>query len=820
VARIRESSDKPNVKTSDSVDESDDIQKMEGPIPLNAFRAALTFENCEHRTRSLTQRVTTDEYVAYGWQALHGKNKEERVVNGFSGISDHARLRSFRLQHQCGFEGAHCLSGAGRNFIGCLNGKRGKVTPKICSLSKKGHYMGLVPTENSSPPWRLTNAEIQKIQCYLRCINFPSSTASEFNVTKFLSESSNLKMDDIFKVWMVVMEFSVNLSDLPSPYKALYTLISILYTSTLTLIVDTNVTPLLHRQVKEALCLSEGMLPSKEAIFLKHEWEHIVHDLPVMGPLISNNALVYERGYSNVKRWVPDGGRNSGLTIMVGYQEFEHVKDEEERKNNLKFCKTRENEDADATAVPNSKNVTNSTSNFSAINSHDQRNSSSTTSTGNSHQMDVSNNSTTSSSSSSAAAAAATATVSPPGQQSNDIDPSILRLYPTRLLPPRKTSGPEVVKFNQSDSLQLLVTILLYEIESNGLSNLINLSPLCRLWHLHFSLFTLQMYVDSSTSCIPFLDMESNPNGASFSDWFINTVDSLFPFTNDHNRSLNNSYFLKWKNNVSKLICRLESGSHNDNIIRSLNFLNSYILGDDDVISPYFISDFGKCLMIVQELTSQCHAIHRDALVFGMHLQASGRVETLNKKAFQEGWHKRNSLNSWCRCHFRQFRGMHLGNYEFRDLDEFAMSECFFPFEVYSSKVQNDDYDIFGLPKSLQKRYNVVLACTFSTIPQNQYGNLRRINFTQQTPVQPRRFLLLTDLESCKVATIAYDHNEKPICLKHKSSADDPFISPRSNNEHHKTKKCHIIDLLPLHPNRLVIRRALEESGLLYDFMK
>ncbi len=138
---------------------------------------------------------------------------------------------------------------------------------------EEGFYLGQSNSELSTPPWRIVPADQTEIESILHCINFPSSLSSQYKVEKFLTKYANLNID---QVAMVVLEYAVKLSNLARPYKALYTLLAMLITHTLMMVVDKDAIQLLHKQVKEALCLCEGMLPLKECTFIKHEWEHIV----------------------------------------------------------------------------------------------------------------------------------------------------------------------------------------------------------------------------------------------------------------------------------------------------------------------------------------------------------------------------------------------------------------------------------------------------------------------------------------------------------------------------------------------------------------
>ncbi len=211
----------------------------DSPVPKEYFINAVKFGCIEERIRPLFNLITKDQYCEWGWQAYKGTNRESRVVRGISGISPHALQPNFDYCHQCGFDAGHDLSGVVQNVVGCLNGKRGKVTIKIAKMSREeGFYLGQINSELSTPPWRIVPADQTEIESILHCINFPSSLSSQYKVENFLTKSANLNMDHNFKVAMVVLEYAVKLSNLARPYKALYTLLAMLITHTLMMVVD------------------------------------------------------------------------------------------------------------------------------------------------------------------------------------------------------------------------------------------------------------------------------------------------------------------------------------------------------------------------------------------------------------------------------------------------------------------------------------------------------------------------------------------------------------------------------------------------------
>lgn len=282
------------------------------------------------KVNSLTKRkefrlMTTDEYIQCGIEA----QTNYKIVRGVYGVSSICALKTFDLTKHCGFDKAHTCSSICKNFLSCLDGSRGKVSEALIELSQKyGFFMGQLSGPTVVPPWRVAKRNHSVLELYGDCIIYPSSLKSEFRCQSFLSKASNLHMDDVLKLFMVVLPYSLRKLDMADAYLAMYYAVCERMIKTLNVIVNTKTTSDLYDDIVELLAFAEGLLPPSEAIFMKHEWIHIPHSLHQMGPYISNNALAIERFQSYLKKWVPRGGRNVGHTISSGYRRFENVHDE------------------------------------------------------------------------------------------------------------------------------------------------------------------------------------------------------------------------------------------------------------------------------------------------------------------------------------------------------------------------------------------------------------------------------------------------------------------------------------------------------------
>ena len=303
----------------------EDVKMLQEILPY------LFYDHCDLRNKIEYARKPHQFYEENGAKAAaettrrRQKRKTAKAVsvNAVYKIWNFNNLPYANIARHLGGEPFHTLANLVRYFILNLKGER--LNNKIRMYCYKHKMHKHLYTEEGEGAYVLSNAEQNRVDAYINCINVPKGQGSHFDVKMVFQRTGQLNGTGKMKFLFALINFSMlAMVNLPKHYKNFFRLFSKAMVELYSYQVDRDKMQGLLNRITELLSIHLGLFPPTESVLCFQQ----LLDYPLFileaGPIRGWEARFGEQCMGTMKGMVPDkGGTSADVTAVAKYLEFE-----------------------------------------------------------------------------------------------------------------------------------------------------------------------------------------------------------------------------------------------------------------------------------------------------------------------------------------------------------------------------------------------------------------------------------------------------------------------------------------------------------------